>query len=173
MPANLLEQLREATRAKHAQTEAALALPEPMTTATYGRFLSVMLAAHTPASHFLELHRDRLPAASDGGRRVRALQADMSEVDHLPRAAATWQEPAAGGAVGVLYVVEGSSVGGRFLLTRVRRELPDTPCRFLSGDDDGGRRWRSVRDALAMLPPYDEAADAAVATFDLFAAAAR
>lgn len=54
-----------------------------------------------------------------------------------------------GAALGCLYVLEGSSLGGRVLAPAVRRTLGDVPTGFLDGD---GRQhpqpWRSVQEAL-------------------------
>lgn len=63
---------------------------------------------------------------------------------HLPQLASFGQ------ALGCLYVLEGSALGGSVLAPAFRRTLGDLPTRFLIGD---GRPvpapWRSVRSALS------------------------
>ncbi len=78
-----------------------------------------------------------------------------------------------GQAVGCLYVLEGSSLGGRVLAPAVRAQVGDVPVRFLAGQDrDGPRAWRALRDGLRRLDP-GAADDAVRGAEHVFAAFAR
>jgi heme oxygenase len=66
-------------------------------------------------------------------------------------------------AMGGLYVLEGSMLGGRILLPRARRALGVTEAvggRFLAGDGaNTGRRWRRLIQALGEIPARGQKAD--------------
>jgi heme oxygenase len=52
-------------------------------------------------------------------------------------------------ALGAFYVLEGSTLGGRFLLPEVQARLGDVPTSFLAGyGDRTGRMWKQTRTAL-------------------------
>ena len=78
-----------------------------------------------------------------------------------------------GAALGCLYVVEGSALGGRMLATAVRETLGEVPLSFFAGD---GRAhplpWRTTQAALRIYEATDGDDDlvlaGAVATFSAF-----
>lgn len=97
---------------------------------------------------------------------------DLSEPMPVPLAFAPQDEAA---AWGVLYVVEGSRLGGVML---ARSVAPDLPARYLDAGHAPGQ-WRAIRHAIdAAGVGASEAWHAAllagaVATFDLYAQAAQ
>jgi heme oxygenase len=163
--------LRDATGAAHEQVDAAFGAHDLSSPAAYRAFL----LAHARALPAAERAMAALPFAATLPTRTPLLAADLTELDAtipapLPFApgddsASLW---------GVLYVVEGSRLGGALLA----RQVPDgAPGRYLGAVHAPGQ-WRAIRAAL------DEAAtgrDAnwtarmvagALATFALYAEAA-
>jgi heme oxygenase len=74
-------------------------------------------------------------------------------------------------ALGVLYVIEGSQLGGRFMAKRFAQAFPDRDFAYLSGyGDDTGALWKSFLDfmtaQLAAQGPMDEAVRGACDAFD-------
>jgi heme oxygenase len=91
--------------------------------------------------------------------------------------ATSWSGPAfegAAAALGALYVLEGSTLGGRVLAGRARAVLgDDVPVAFLTtGGADVPARWAATRALLAAGLATDDdqcrAAAAAAAVFDVF-----
>lgn len=80
--------------------------------------------------------------------------------------------PCFGRAMGCLYVLEGSAVGGRIVAGMVRAAIGDVPTTFLSGQGRA-RQWPAVRNALRRFDAQGGDGDAVVAgaqwTFDVFA----
>lgn len=80
-----------------------------------------------------------------------------------------------GAALGALYVVEGSTLGGRTISGLVRETLPAAAeaTRFLDAYGDATMaRWRSTLRAIAdTAEPVDELVSGAAWAFDLFTAA--
>lgn len=120
-----MDRLRAATRADHEAVEALVGIDRPdLSRADYTSFLEVMLAAHepfeaalghVPAVHtFLPDLRERLKTA--------ALRADLHALGRSPAASPSITLDL-GEALGGLYVLEGSTLGARFVLARVRERL--------------------------------------------------
>lgn len=114
----------------------------------------------------------------DLGTRVRSpllamdLQALVGRGPRLAPVAFAYDGPAA--ALGGLYVLEGSMLGGRVLFNRARALSAVTERhggRFLAGDGQAtASRWRSFLHTLATLPPAvsaDEVEAGAIATFQM------
>ena len=75
-------------------------------------------------------------------------------------------------ALGIAYVLEGSTLGGRFILAKRPPALAAVPARYLEGyGKDTGARWRAFGDIVAreIRTPLDEASavNAARETFSL------
>ena len=60
-----------------------------------------------------------------------------------------------GEAVGCLYVLEGSALGGRVVARMLRARLGDIPTTFLLDCAAEPGRWRRVRKALQSVPTAD------------------
>lgn len=73
------------------------------------------------------------------------------------------------GAVGMFYVLEGSTNGGIYIARALQRALPTAGTSFLNPYGEAVRsRWQTVRDALNTLPAetHDQIIAAATRTFD-------
>ncbi|HEX8325236.1 MAG TPA: biliverdin-producing heme oxygenase [Tepidisphaeraceae bacterium] len=187
LPVTLSVRLREQTRASHERIESVLDLMRPgLTLERYARLLERW--------HGFEQTWERVGPAVLGGRvpggffdarrRLPMLRADLLAVgltaDHVdalpavPDNALPWHDAPA--ALGVLYVIEGSTLGGQHVAKFIRGHLPLTAehgiSYFSSYGPDVGKRWRETK-ALLDAPSF--AADEAVvvtsanATFDYLA----
>jgi heme oxygenase len=167
--------LREATQRAHEETEAAFAGFDLTQRERYRAFLEQQAAVVLPLEHELDaVGADAL--LSDWARRKRsaALIADLHELDGVSRPVhpPVILNPAS--AWGMLYVLEGSRLGGRVLSSIVSRS--DDPrarsaTRFLR-HGEGEQLWPSFVAALnAAIKTETEiaaAVDGAIATFALF-----
>ena len=162
--APMLTHLRAATAAAHARTEAIPALLRLMTPgltrAEYGVALRGLLVFQAALHRVLPPRLVRLgidfplPEA-----RLASLRADLQWLGApLPPAS---RHPLAVGrgaaAVGALYVLEGSALGGRVIGRHVQQTLGVTPGRggdFFCGQDAEAarRRWAELCAVLARLP---------------------
>jgi heme oxygenase len=105
--------------------------------------------------------------------RVGLLDADLAELGMLPTASTVQPPfPCFGQALGCLYVLEGSALGGRMVAGMVRAAIGDVPTAFLTGRGRG-HQWPAVRSALRRFDSQGGDNDAvvagAVSTFDVFA----
>ena len=146
----LWTQLRDSTRAAHAQAEASLApLAQPDSLARYAALLCVLWGFQAPLERWLG-HQE-LPSAVGWPtrRRLGALAADLTDLrvkcTSLPEATGL-PAPAGPGAVwGTLYVTEGATLGGRVLRHRIEARLGPVPARFLDGHGDRTQpMWRDL-----------------------------
>ena len=176
----LLTALREATATEHRAVEALMPPAwDTIDRQTYARHLATLAGFHVPLEDRLYATHDwaalGLPEA--GARRraelldndLRALGVDPDGVRRcrdLPDVALEAR------ALGTLYVLEGSALGGQILARQVRQALGDgAPSAFFdAGGADVSARWRSfcgfaesraARGSDAIAP----AVDAAVETF--------
>lgn len=147
----LLEALREATSSQHRAVEALL----PPSWSTLGRegyrsYLERMAGFHLPLEERVFAGHDwtslGLPAAAERPRAA-LLRADLAalglDANGLSRATDLPDVRDLGRALGVLYVLEGSTLGGQVLAREVIRGAPGVPTTFLRGAGDAGARWRS------------------------------
>ena len=167
----LWTQLRESTRAAHAQAEASLGpLAQPGNLAQYAALLAMLWGFQAPLERWLG--EQDLPSAVGWPDRQRlgALAADLGDLGvtgtSLPEAAgpgtAGWAGPtgwagtAGPGAVwGTLYVTEGATLGGRVLRRRIEARLGPVPARFLDGR--GARAQPMWRDLGLLADRYVQA----------------
>jgi heme oxygenase len=163
--------LRAATRASHDAVDAAFGDFDLSDRAAYRRFLVAHARALPPAEGAMQA----LAFARTLPPRTPLLARDLVELSEpmpVPLAFASQDEAA---AWGVLYVVEGSRLGGVML---ARSVAPDLPARYLDAGHAPGQ-WRAIRHAIdAAGVGASEAWHAAllagaVATFDLYAQAAQ
>ena len=143
------------------------------TVTDYRQYLAAMLGYHAPLEDVLRAH-DRLGAAGfDAPRRLRApmLAADLLALGDDPRAVPQCTcLPAVttlARALGVAYVLEGSTLGGRYILAKLPPplvRLRGQATAFLVGHGpETGARWRAFGAIVAreLVTPADE--DEAVA----------
>ena len=159
----LRDRLRAATADSHAALDAAVSGWRLQTAAGYGAFLSASAAALSPLEHALERAgvTDWLPDWPARARRT-ALARDLAVLG----LSAPISEPAevaspAFGA-GVLYVLEGSRLGARFLARQVRAADAGLPLAYLTHGASQDL-WRSVLTWLDALPRVGFRTDAAEA----------
>jgi heme oxygenase len=184
--APVLARLRAETRADHERLERAVRLTAPdVTPADYRTYLARMYGVHAP------LERDVFAAVTatgsssaaaldlDARRRIPALERDLEAlgVNHaalplhpsLPRA----DGPAA--LLGILYVIEGSTLGAaplrRALRARLPRELALAPAYLAAYGEQTAARWHALRGVIAEEAAKRGQEDALVrAARDTFAA---
>jgi heme oxygenase len=181
MPESRLDLLRARTRAAHARIETVPALArlvaDDLTMAEYVAVLRSMHAFHAALEPAIAGELADVPAAAallDGGR-MRALAEDLAwfGAPGLPPSPVSLPSGRAA-ALGALYVVEGSGLGGRVIARRVAASLRVTPGRggnFYGGlgADAARTRWRHLCDLLEHFDLREETAadliDGAIATF--------
>ena len=163
--------LRAATADKHEQVDAIFAGHDLADRASYTAFLLAHARVLPPVERLLA---DR-PRFLDFPPRTPAIAADLAALGRqLPSPEPVPAPRSDAAAWGMLYVIEGSRLGGAFLA----RSVPDgLPKAYLSAAHARGG-WRALLAALdaelaaAGESGVAEAVDAARATFDLYAAAA-
>lgn len=179
---DLLARLRSDTADLHAAVEGATGLPQSVQSREdYCALLTQLLRFHVSAESALGAEAWSLRWAGLGidlsrYRRSSLLVDDLTVLGvRLPCPA----EPAPLGvstfpaALGCLYVVEGSALGGRVIAPAIRRQLGDVPASFF---DSAGREhpspWRDLRRALQQYgesePDHDDVVDGARMTFVAF-----
>jgi heme oxygenase len=159
--APLSTEIRARTAALHSQVEVALGLPGAIRTRhDYGAWLGRFLGLYAPLEHVLAAFPDwnsrnlALPSPSHSERLVSDLAALGVDPADLPRADSTLlpEMPTFAHALGVLYVLEGSTLGGRLILRDVQARLGtaiDGATGFLGGRGEmAGAMWRGFRAAL-------------------------
>ena len=105
--------------------------------------------------------------------RAGLLVADLAELGVTPTARSELPPfPCFGHALGCLYVLEGSALGGRIVAGMVRAAIGEVPTAFLTGQGRG-HQWPAVRSALRCFDAQGGDGDAvvagAVSTFAVFA----
>lgn len=167
---DLPQRLRHETADLHAEVERVVGLPASVSTrADYVTLLTRLLAFHTHAERRWARSRwapawAALDVRLEDHERSALLRADLDALGAVPvpdrsrRTGPGAGQPddasdggsgdAFGAVLGSLYVVEGSSLGGRVLAPAVRERLGDVPTAFFDGDGRHPRPWRSVQAAL-------------------------
>jgi heme oxygenase len=146
----LWTQLRESTRAAHAQAEASLGpLAQPDSLARYAALLSVLWGFQAPLERLLS--RQELPSAVGwpARQRIGALATDLTDLGvtgtSLPEATGLPVLAGPGAVWGLLYVTEGATLGGRVLRRHIEARLGPVPVRFLGGHGDRTQpMWRDL-----------------------------
>ena len=146
----LWSQLRESTRAAHAQAEASLApLAQPDSLAGYAALLCVLWGFQAPMERLLGYQE--LPSAVDwpARKRLSSLAADLIDLGvsdaPLPQATGLPALSSPGAVWGTLYVTEGATLGGRVLRRHIEARLGPVPVRFLDGHGDRTQpMWRDL-----------------------------
>jgi len=169
MPARTI--LRTATAAKHEAVDAAYGRFHLADPASYGRFLT----AHARALPGFEQVLGQVSALPRFMPRARLLQDDLFALRlTMPATLPVARPESDAAAFGMLYVVEGSRLGGAILARSVPATLPRA---YLSAVHPPGA-WRAFGELLDQVaraggPGWiEQAVIAAEATFDLYAAAA-
>lgn len=163
--------LRSATTAKHDAVDEAFSRFDLADAHSYGLFLT----AHARALPGVESALSAFTGLPPFAPRTGFLRADLAALGlTMPAALPFASAGSEAAAFGVLYVVEGSRLGGAVLAKRVPNALPRA---YLSATHLPGG-WRAFGEALdhaeqAGAPDWiEQAIHAAEATFDLYAKAA-
>jgi heme oxygenase len=165
---DLPRRLRAATSDAHRSVEDAVDLPASVRTLEdYVRLLGRFWQLHAPLEERLEASA-WAPRWTDLGielsrhRRSHLVADDLAVLDAAPPSRPV-RLPALrtfGEALGCLYVLEGSSLGGSVLAPALRDAVGDVPLRFFSGEGRGHPApWQAVRHALRRFDARDEPRD--------------
>ncbi len=176
-----LTTLRSATAIQHRKVEQDLDLLRPSFkrdhyVALLKRFYAFHLPWELKVAAALETE---LPDFFKPRRKLQNLEADLryfgSATEDLSRIAKCNNLPplnSVGSALGSVYVIEGSSLGGRILTRHFNEQLgigPDAGCCYFSGyGDRTGPMWSAFGELMARRPPTenDELLASAVSTFE-------
>lgn len=148
-----MARLKEATRERHGEVEARMPVLDPgLPLPGYARLLRQLQAVVEPLE--AQLRERGLPAAFALDRRLKAplLARDLAALPAAPRLSPSRVRlPGLPEALGALYVLEGSTLGGRVIGRHLRgRGL--TPERggayFHAYGPDTGAMWRSFGEAM-------------------------
>lgn len=158
-------QLRADTAAAHARVDAGFAGFDLADRGDYIRFLTVQGRALVAAERYLAAARPSLPWR----QRTSLILADLAALGEPPPQPLTFElAPGSAQADGVVYVLEGSRLGGQLLAARVPAVLPHG---YLGANHLPGE-WRALRlsiDRLGEDPAWlADAASGARACFALF-----
>ncbi|WP_296261117.1 MULTISPECIES: biliverdin-producing heme oxygenase [unclassified Pseudomonas] len=179
---SVLQMLRTATSVQHKALEARLPLTHAdLDRSLYTRIIEAYYGFHVP----LQRHIDQFvsPQACDPKRyKVAALIKDLralglsdGQIDRLPLCCDLPRLQTQGHLLGIMYVIEGATLGGQVLRRIIADRLgieADSGGEFLDVyGRDTGRRWKAFLKQLADFdqPEYNgDVVDAACATFASF-----
>lgn len=180
----LIDDLREATQEHHRRTEAALDLVAACASLDrYAGLLSTFYSIYRPLERRLDafdwerhgLDRERRRKTPLLEMDLRALERDPNAIREADTSPIACETP--GAAFGVLYVLEGSTLGGQYIRRHVARTLgldATSGCAFFTGyGENTGRLWREFVDAAnragGFVLGFSRTSCAeAVRTFELF-----
>ncbi|MDF0733610.1 biliverdin-producing heme oxygenase [Pseudomonas entomophila] len=172
----LLLALRAGTQASHKALERRLPFfSAGFDQAAYRQLIAAYYGFHAPLETLLTEHqaraRDKTPALA---RDLQALALSPAQIDALPRCQALPAVADAASALGVMYVLEGSTLGGQVLKRAMAERLgidASNGGAFLDVYGSAtGQHWRAFLDRLGQAPATAQASavQAAVATFERF-----
>jgi len=159
----MLTALRSATREHHLRVERAVDLPARLRSLTnYRELLERFLGYYGPLEQRLlaVASTQTLPIELQPRLKTALLQQDLlvlgrtaEQIGALPVCRDLPQVADVAGAMGCLYVLEGSTLGGQFIRKAVDRQLglgPDNGCKFFAGyGADTGAQWSAFCSSLA------------------------
>ncbi|MFJ3073449.1 MULTISPECIES: biliverdin-producing heme oxygenase [Pseudomonas] len=175
-PSPLLLALREGTLTCHKALEARLPFFDAgFDTAAYSRLMQAYYGFHAPLEARLGAYQEPLRAKTPAlALDLQALALSASDIDTLPLCQALPVVRDEASALGVMYVLEGSTLGGQVLKRAMAERLglgPSSGAGFL--DVYGaltGRYWRDFLERLDRAPSAPAAQAATVqAAIDTFA----
>ena len=176
--ADPLSALRQATSAQHAVLDSSLPLARPdADLRAYVDHLRMLAQWLRPIEAWLGCFDDgpQAPGLLPPLPRLARIEADLAEAGAAEMdnaAAAPWPHAASAAyRWGVVYVVEGSQLGGAVLHQRLAAQLAPHRLGYLKGSPDGpGPRWRMVTTALReQLRSEADIADACAGAREAFA----
>ncbi|WP_250525755.1 biliverdin-producing heme oxygenase [Caballeronia sp. GAWG2-1] len=185
MPQDLLSRLKKETAVCHTRLENALDLmQDSLQRAEYIALLERFYGYIAPWEDVAGAQMpESLQVFFDERRKAPLIAADLAvltgervPVGSVPRAHALYDLPqikSVASAIGSMYVMEGSTLGGRFIAPHVAKLLDLEPgfgnAYFEGYGSHTGSMWNAFRTTAAATVPeaqYDEAVHAAIATFE-------
>jgi heme oxygenase len=175
-----LRRLRTGTADLHEEAERHVRILDPdATDATYARYLGRMLGFHGPMEEAFARHAGLAAAGFDAAARRKQdlLRADLARVaPHLIAVTPCTELPSiesTARAVGAAYVLEGSTLGGPFIMARMRPRLgrwTGVATAFLEGyGPRTGAMWKRFRAVVGrVVRDEPELAEAVAAARDTF-----
>lgn len=178
----VLQMLRTATAAQHQALEARLPFMQPgLDRGAYRRIIEAYYGFHVPLQRHLQRFGDA-DAIARASQKIPALHKDLQalgltieQVDALPLCGSLPTVETEAQLLGILYVMEGATLGGQVLRRLMHEKLgidADNGGEFLDVyGRDTGRLWKAFLKRLADFdhPAHNaEVADAACATFTCF-----
>lgn len=167
----VLRELKEGTNDLHAEAEHYVRiLHADATVEDYARYLTAMYGFHAPIEAAFASDLELAGAGFDAARRCMKamwMRDDLRAIGVADVPAPCSALPRAGNlarALGVAYVLEGSTLGGRFILAKLPPALAalrGTATRYLDGyGKDTGGMWRTFGDIItrSVTTLIDEAA---------------
>ncbi len=158
-----VRRLRAATLDLHAEAERHVRiLDDDATVATYVRFLDRMHGVHVATEAAFAGHAELAAAGFDASARCKSplICADLAQLHTVPSESRCVIPDVRGIArgLGAAYVIEGSTLGGAFVRSRLR--LRDVPTAFLAGyGEQTGPMWKRF---VAMFEQANVDADEAI-----------
>lgn len=158
-----LDALKNLTRPMHERLERsprlARLLSPDLSRLEYCDVLERMLGYQDQAERAIGAHADRLPLDFDARRKTHLLAYDLERlgyarrtIDELPRCPYTPPVTDIDSALGVLYVLEGATLGGRIIrryLERTIRVTADSGAAYYAGyGANTGVMWKSMGTAI-------------------------
>ena len=163
--------VRSSTAKLHSEVEQALALPGSIQTlADYRRWLMRFFGIYQPLEHLLSgvagwtatgIRIDQLGHTEALLKDLKAMVCDLNDIELASREALPMVETL-GHAFGALYVLEGSKLGGRYILkdlsNRLGRDIEGIDAFFTGYGPDTAVRWASFKvllDKFSALRPVE------------------
>lgn len=181
-PATLSERLKAETSAAHVRAERhpfqATMITGRLSPAGYAHWLHQMRFIHSALDRAITTAAPSsllAKVANTTHSKTHLIEADLSTLPTItspPLPSATHAAALSStdiSAVGMFYVLEGSTNGGIYIARALQRALPTAGTSFLNPYGESVRtRWQTVRDALNTLPieTHDSIIAAANCTFD-------
>lgn len=168
----VLHRLKEATTSLHLEAEKHVRILEPdASRSEYVRYLRAMHGFHAPLERMFLANDELADAGFDAEARCQKadwMRRDLRSVGDCAELRACRDVPEAlslSSAIGIAYVIEGSTLGGRFILAKLPPALASlrgNATRYLEGyGGETGARWRafaSLVDTHSVDIPVAEAA---------------
>ena len=172
-PSALHRLLRQATKQPHHELDhhpllAPLVGPA-LSRSQYGDALSALHGVYASAEAWVMTFLGQRPGLFDYRWKLPSLESDLAALGRtpLPASADCAAQPGLGALVGILYTLEGSTQGGRF----IARQLTESglPLTFFTGYGElSSQRWQEFlmfADALCPKEEYEIASQTAVSLF--------
>lgn len=173
---NFLQNLRQSTAKAHTALEALPVsesiLKDGVTNAEYAHYLTLMHDVVKDAEENIFPALERYVNDINERNKAHLIEADLQKLGALKTGmqkpvSAGLQNPTAGFAMGILYVIEGSSLGGRVILKNIAKNLDHTEtsgAAYFSGyGTETGSRWKAFLSDLSDFENQNSAGNEIIA----------